>query len=60
MCSRRHNKISPENIPVILVGGSAFITPNTLSGASKVVKPNWSGVANAIGAATAHVSGVVA
>jgi hypothetical protein len=28
-------------------------------GASRVVKPKWSGVANAIGAATARVSGVI-
>ena len=52
-------KTSPENIPVVLVGGGAVIAPDSLSGASKVAKPNWSGVANAIGAATARVSGVV-
>lgn len=50
---------SPENIPVVLVGGGASIAPDTLTGASKVVKPNCSGVANAIGAATTQVSGVV-
>jgi hypothetical protein len=49
----------PENIPVVLVGGGAFIAPDTLTGASKVVKPNWLGVTNAIGAVTAHVSDVV-
>ncbi|KAH7086441.1 hypothetical protein FB567DRAFT_561143 [Paraphoma chrysanthemicola] len=52
-------KTSPEDIPVVLVGGGAFIAPNALTGASRVVKPNWSGVANAIGAATARVSGVI-
>jgi len=52
-------KTSPEDIPVLLVGGGAIIAPGSLVGASRVVKPNWSGVANAIGAATARVSGVI-
>ncbi|KXH37468.1 hypothetical protein CSIM01_06236 [Colletotrichum simmondsii] len=52
-------KTSPEDIPVVLVGGGAFIAPDELKGASRVVKPAWSGVANAIGAATARASGVV-
>ncbi|KAL2205167.1 DUF917-domain-containing protein [Sarocladium strictum] len=52
-------KTSPEPIPVVLVGGGAVIAPDTLNGASRVVKPKWSGVANAIGAATGRVSGVV-
>ncbi|KAF4494462.1 D-amino acid hydantoin hydrolase (hydantoinase) [Fusarium agapanthi] len=49
-------KTSPKDIPVILVGGGA---PNELKGASKVIKPQWSQVANAIGAAIARVSAVV-
>lgn len=52
-------RTSPEDIPVVLVGGGAIIAPDNLSGASRVIKPRWSGVANAIGAATARVSGVV-
>jgi N-methylhydantoinase A/oxoprolinase/acetone carboxylase beta subunit len=52
-------KTSPEDIPVLLVGGGAIIAPDQLKGASRVIKPEWSGVANAIGAAMARVSAVV-
>ena len=52
-------KTSPEDLPVLLVGGGAVIAPDALKGASKVLKPQWSGVANAIGAAIARVSAVI-
>lgn len=52
-------KTSPEDIPVLLVGGGAILAPRNLKGASKVLTPKWSGVANAIGAAIARVSEVV-
>ncbi|KAK7736163.1 hypothetical protein SLS53_007191 [Cytospora paraplurivora] len=52
-------KTSPEDIPVLLVGGGAVISPDELKGASRVLKPRFSEVANAIGAAMARVSGVV-
>lgn len=52
-------KTSPEDLPVLLVGGGAVIAPTALRGASKVLKPRWSEVANAIGAAMAGVSAVV-
>lgn len=52
-------KTSPEDLPVLLVGGGAVIAPDQLSGASKVLKPRWSEVANAIGAAMAGVSAVI-
>lgn len=52
-------KTSPDDLPVLLVGGGAIISPDELKGASKVLKPKWSQVANAIGAAMARVSAVV-
>ncbi len=52
-------KTSPKDLPVLLVGGGAIIAPDELKGASKVIKPEWSGVANAIGAAMARVSAVI-
>lgn len=52
-------KTSPEDVPVFLVGGGAIIAPDSLHGASKVIKPRWAEVANAIGAAMARVSAVV-
>ncbi|KAK5995556.1 Putative D-/L-hydantoinase subunit A-like protein [Cladobotryum mycophilum] len=52
-------KTSPADIPVVLVGGGAPLAPRELKGASRVLIPKWSGVANAIGAAMARVSAVV-
>lgn len=51
-------KTWPADLPVVLVGGGAIISPTDLKGASKVLRPKWSEVANAIGAAMARVSGV--
>ncbi|KAL6802674.1 hypothetical protein GGI42DRAFT_324952 [Trichoderma sp. SZMC 28013] len=52
-------KTSPDDVPVLLVGGGAIIAPDLLKGASKVIKPKFAEVANAIGAATARVSAVI-
>ncbi|HEX6844378.1 MAG TPA: hydantoinase/oxoprolinase family protein [Actinomycetota bacterium] len=45
--------------PVIAVGGGAALLPDDLAGASAVLRPPHAGVANAIGAAIAPVSGTV-
>lgn len=52
-------KTSPQPVPVLLVGGGAVVAPAALRGASRVLRPPFAGVANAIGAAMAGVSGVV-
>lgn len=43
-------KTTADDIPVMLVGGGALISPEILVGASRVIKPKFAGVANAIGA----------
>jgi N-methylhydantoinase A/oxoprolinase/acetone carboxylase beta subunit len=52
-------KTSSEGLPVILVGGGSILLPDSLQGASRVVRPEHFEVANAIGAAIAQVSGAV-
>ncbi len=50
-------KTSSKAVPVILVGGGSILMSNTLAGASEVLIPENAGVANAVGAAIAQVSG---
>ena len=52
-------KLSGEDTPVVLVGGGAILLGDQLSGASEVLRPQHSDVANAIGAAIAQVGGQV-
>ncbi|TPW31988.1 hydantoinase/oxoprolinase N-terminal domain-containing protein [Pararhizobium mangrovi] len=52
-------KISAESIPLIAVGGGAFLVSDTVAGASKVIRTENAGTANALGAAMAQVSGEV-
>lgn len=52
-------KTSAEPVPVILVGGGSILLPDKLKGASQVIRPENSGVANAIGSAIAQISGQV-
>jgi len=50
-------KVSNSDVDVILVGGGSIILPEKLAGAQSVVKPDYFGMANAIGSAISKVSG---
>lgn len=50
---------SRDPVPVILVGGGAILMTKQLRTASRILKPDHAGVANAIGAAIAQVGGEV-
>lgn len=50
-------KTSAADIPVVAVGGGAFLVPDRLPGVSAVIKVENAGVANAVGAAMSQVSG---
>jgi N-methylhydantoinase A/oxoprolinase/acetone carboxylase beta subunit len=52
-------KPNAQDIPLILVGGGADISPSSLHGVSKVIRPEHSGAANAVGAAIGEVAGQV-
>ena len=52
-------KTSPDDIPLIAVGGGSFLVPKSLRGVSEVVFVRHHDVANAIGAALAQISGEV-
>jgi N-methylhydantoinase A/oxoprolinase/acetone carboxylase beta subunit len=52
-------KTSAEDVPLIAVGGGAFLIPDKVVGASEVLRVENAGVANALGAAMAQVSGEV-
>jgi hypothetical protein len=46
-------------VPVILVGGGSVLINRDIKGASEVIRPELSGVANAIGAGLAQVGGEI-
>ncbi|QYF81305.1 hypothetical protein KY492_20485 [Brevibacterium sp. PAMC21349] len=52
-------KTSAAPVPVILVGGGSILLPEELKGASEVIRPLHSCVANAIGSAISQVSGQI-
>jgi N-methylhydantoinase A/oxoprolinase/acetone carboxylase beta subunit len=52
-------KTEAGNVPLIVVGGGAFLVPDLLEGVSRVVRVRHADCANAVGAAIAQVSGEV-
>ncbi len=52
-------KTEAGDVPLIAVGGGCFLVPPTMEGVSEVVHVPHQGVANAVGAAIAQVSGEV-
>jgi N-methylhydantoinase A/oxoprolinase/acetone carboxylase beta subunit len=50
-------KTTAADIPVIAVGGGAALVPDSLPGVNRIIKVEHAGVASAIGAAMAQVSG---
>jgi len=52
-------KVDASPLPLLAVGGGAFLVPPELPGISEVVHVPHAGVANAVGAAIAQVSGEV-
>ena len=50
-------KTSAEPVPLVLVGGGSVLIRDGIPGISKTVLPDHAGVANAIGASIAQVSG---
>ena len=52
-------KTEAGDVPLVVVGGGAFLVPARLAGVSSVVSVEHQAVANAVGAAIAQVSGEV-
>jgi hypothetical protein len=50
-------KTDAAEVPLLAVGGGAFLVPDRLPGVSEVLRPAHAAVANAVGAAIAQVSG---
>ncbi len=50
-------KTSSGDVELVLVGGGSVVIPDTIRGVSRMIKPENGGVANAIGACIAQISG---
>ncbi|KAL3479413.1 hypothetical protein BJX99DRAFT_268353 [Aspergillus californicus] len=52
-------KTSPDPMPVFMTGGGSVLAPDTLQGASRIIRPPFHDVANAVGAACSKVGATV-
>lgn len=52
-------KTDAHAVPLVAVGGGSFLVPERMAGVSEIVRVPHGGVANAVGAAIAQVSGEV-
>ena len=52
-------KTDAAPVPLVAVGGGAFLVPDEVAGISKVIRVSHAEVANAVGAAIAQVSGEI-
>lgn len=50
-------KLTADPVPLVAVGGGAFVVEDGLPGISEVIRPDHGDTANAVGAALAEVSG---
>lgn len=50
-------KTSADPLPVIAVGGGAFLVPDDIPGVTEIIRPPSGAIANAVGAALAQVGG---
>ena len=50
-------RTSSEPLPAVVVGGGSFLVPTDIENVSKIYRPEYYDTANAVGVATAQVSG---
>jgi N-methylhydantoinase A/oxoprolinase/acetone carboxylase beta subunit len=51
--------LGKADLPLVVVGGGAFLIPDRLPGVAEVIRPGHGDIANAVGAAIALVSGTI-
>ncbi len=52
-------KLTKDPVPLVLVGGGSLLISDEISGTEQIIRPENFGVANALGAAIAQVSGQI-